>query len=78
MRSSAFLFFEQFPDHTKPIQSEVEQNSVILTCTIIPGSNQRAFHSLIIVHDPIWRRNLGRRHSENLIANKSESPCAAS
>ena len=65
MNSSASLCFEQFLDDTKPIQSEVEQNSVILTCTILPGSYLRAFHSLIIVHDLIERRNLGRRHSVN-------------
>ena len=65
MNNSALLCFDQFPDHTRPTQSEVEQNSVILTCTILPGSHLRAFRSLIIVHDPIWRRNLGRRRSVN-------------
>ena len=32
-------------------------------CTILRGSGLKAFHSLIIVHDPISHRNLGHRHS---------------
>ena len=52
--------FEQLLDHTMPSQCEVERNSVILTCTILPGSGQKAFHSLVI---PILHRNLGHRHS---------------
>ena len=51
--------------HTKPIQSETEQNPVILTCTILPGWYPRAFHSQIIELDPIERLNLGCRHSAN-------------
>ena len=78
MNNSAFLCFDLFLDHTKPTQSEVEQNSPSLTRTILPGSRLKAFHLLIIVHDPIKRRNLGRRHSVNFFVNKSQSPCTAS
>ena len=62
--------FAPLLDHKKPTQSGVEQNSEILTCTILPGSNQRAFHSLIIVHDPIRRRKLEHHHSVNLKRTK--------
>ena len=63
--SPAFHCFEPFLDHAMPIQSGVEQNSVILTCTILPGSHLKACRLLIIELDPIERRNLGRRHSVN-------------
>ena len=46
-------WFAQFLDRTVPSKSEIEQNSVILTCTIHPGSPLRPFHSQIIEHDPI-------------------------
>ena len=70
--------FAPFIDHTKPTQSEVEQNSVILTCTILPGSYLRAFHSQVIEQHPIWRRNLEHRHFCVLVVNKVESLCTAS
>ena len=44
-------------------QSEVEQNSVILTCIILPGSRLNAFRLQLIVRDPILHRKLGHRHS---------------
>ena len=59
-------FCVQRLDRTKPTQSEAEQNSVILTCTLLPGSPVKASHSLLTVHGPIWHRNLGHRHSVNL------------
>ena len=55
--------FVQLLGHARSSQSEVEQISVILTCTILPGSGLKAFHSLLMVHDPILHRNLGHRHS---------------
>ena len=57
--------FVQLLDHAKPSQSEVEQSPLILTCTILPGSRLEAFRLLLIVHDPIVHRNLGRGHSSN-------------
>ena len=57
--------FDRFSNRTKPRRSEAEQSSVILTCTILPGSHTKACHLLIIELDPIERRNLGRRHSAN-------------
>ena len=62
---SAVHCFKQFLDRIKPRQCEAEQNPVILVCMILPGSHQKAFHSLITELDPIQRRNLGRRHSVN-------------
>ena len=56
--------FEQLLD-TRPSQSELENDSIILTCIILPGSQVKAFRSLITVHDPISHRNLGHRHSAN-------------
>ena len=35
----------ELPDRTMPSESDVERNSVILTCTILPGSGLKAFHS---------------------------------
>ena len=60
---SVFHRFEQPLEHKRPSQSEVEQNSVILTCIILPGSRLKAFRLLLSVRDPILNRNLGRRHS---------------
>ena len=60
--SSVSHCLEQLPDHTMTSQSKIVRNSVFLTCTILPGSGLKAFHSLIIVHDPILHRNLGYRH----------------
>ena len=57
--------FEQFLDRTRPTQSEAEQNPVILTSIFLPGPRLEAFHSLIMVHDPILHPNLGHRHSPN-------------
>ena len=77
VNNSASHCFEQILDRTKQTQSEAEQNSVILTCSILPGSYLRAFHSLITVHDPIWRRNLEHRRSVSL-QRTNLSPCTAS
>ena len=55
LTNSVVHCFWQFLGRTKSRQSEAEQ---ILTCTILPGSYLKAFHSLIKVHDPMWRRNL--------------------
>ena len=55
--------FEQFQGRTKPKQSEAEQSPVILTWKIRPFP--WACRKLIIEHDPIERRSLGRRHSAN-------------
>ena len=54
-----------FLDHTRPSQSEVEQNSVILTCKILPGSRLKAFRILWIVHSLILHRNAGHGLSAN-------------
>ena len=68
---SVFHRFEQPLEHTRPSQTEVEQNSVILTCTILPGSRLKAFRLLQSVRDPILNRNLGdvlilQTHSEKI------------
>ena len=62
---SSVPWFAPFLDRTMPSQSEFDQNLPVLTCTILPGSCLRAFHSQKINIDPIWRRHLGRRHSVN-------------
>ena len=53
--------FEQFLGRTNP-----RQYLVIFTCTLLPGSGLKAFHSQKMVHDPIPHRNLVRRHSAKL------------
>ena len=71
VNNSACHCFAPFLDHRKPTQSEVEQNFVILTCTILPGSHERALHPQITEQDPIWRRRLEHRRP----ANKGPCTC---
>ena len=61
-----------------PSQSEVEQNSVILTCAILPGSPMKACRLLIIELDPIGTSKSWTSSFCKVILNKSASPCTAS
>ena len=70
--------FVQLRDHTRPSQFEVEMNSVMLTFFILPWSRLKEFRILLVLHDPIVHRNLGRRSFCKLIVNKSAIPCTAS
>ena len=73
------LRFAPFLDHTEPTQSATEQNTLILTSTILPGPYPKvgssADHSALIPSDieKSWTSSFWRR-----IVNKSESPCADS
>ena len=49
--------------HTDPIQSEAEQNPVILTCVNPPEPFLRVFHLLLMEFGPIMYRNPERHRS---------------
>ena len=66
LKNSHVHYFEWFLGRTMPRRSDAEQNLVISTRTILPGSHLKAYHLLIIELDPIQRRNLGRRHFVSL------------
>ena len=69
--------FEQSLDHTKPIQSEAEQNPAILTRVNLSGPFPQEFRMLIMELGPIERRHLERRHSASVFRTNL-SPCTAS
>ena len=52
--------------HTKPIQSEDEQNPAVLTCTNLPRPFMHVLHLLTIELGPIVHRNPGRCRSADV------------
>ena len=70
LKNSHVHYFEWFLGRTKPRRSEAEQNLVISTRTILPGSHNRAWSHRT---SKSWTSSFCER-----ILNKSECSCAAS
>ena len=76
--SSVSHCFDQVPDHAMPSQSEVERNSVILTCTILPGHDTEG---ISLTDNRAWSCRASKSWTSSfckLIVTKSASPCTAS
>ena len=77
--SNLFVFcFAPFLDHTEPTQSVTEQNPLMLTSTILPGTYPKVVHLLIIVPDTIGHRKSWTSSFWRRLVNKCESPCTDS
>ena len=59
-------YFDSSLGNTKPIQSETEQNPVILTCKILPGVFLSEFRLPTVVLSPIEQRNPGQFRSTDV------------
>ena len=70
--------FASFLDHAKPTKSEDEQNSPILTCTIL---SRITSEGTSLTDNKAWSHRTSKSWTSScckLILNKVESPCTAS